>query len=141
MLGPEQQAIFAEHGVPPHRVIIGHSCGTNDHDYHWRLVEGGTYVGFDRFGLEAINSDENRAASMVKLIERGAASRLLVSHDTVWCWLGKRFTPSETWTPGRFSRDVVPMLKAGGATDDHIEQILVHNPKRYFSDEPLPAIG
>ncbi|MBW2267440.1 MAG: phosphotriesterase-related protein [Deltaproteobacteria bacterium] len=141
VLGGEQQAIFAENGVSPNRVIIGHSCGTNDHDYHWGLVEGGTYLGFDRFGLEQINSDENRAKSMLKLIERGAASRLLVSHDTVWCWLGKPFPSNSTWRPSRFSEDVVPMLKAGGASDGHIDQILVENPRRYFSDEPLPALG
>jgi phosphotriesterase-related protein len=141
VLGEEQQAMFAEGGLPPHRAIVGHSCGTNDHDYHWRLVEGGTYVGFDRFGLEAINSDEKRAASMLKLIERGASTRLLVAHDTVWCWLGKPFTANPTWRPSRFSQDVVPMLKAGGASDEHIDQILVQNPRRYFAGEPLPALG
>ncbi len=140
VLGEEQQAMFAEGGLPPHRAIVGHSCGTNDHDYHWRLVEGGTYVGFDRFGLEAINSDENRAASMLKLIERGACTRLLVAHDTVWCWLGKPFPANPTWRPSRFSQDVVPMLKAGGASDEQIDQILVQNPRRYFAGEPLPAL-
>jgi phosphotriesterase-related protein len=141
VLGEDQQAIFAENGLPPHRAIIGHSCGTNDHDYHWRLVEGGTYVGFDRFGLESINSDENRARSMLKLIERGACSRLVVAHDTVWCWLGRPFAPNPTWRPSRFSEDVVPMLKSGGATDEHIDQILVENPRRYFAGEELPPIG
>jgi len=31
-LGDQQQAILKEHGVPPHRIIIGHSCGSTDHD-------------------------------------------------------------------------------------------------------------
>jgi phosphotriesterase-related protein len=141
VLGEEQQAMFAEGNLPPHRAMVGHSCGTNDHDYHWRLVEGGTYVGFDRFGLEAVNSDENRAKSMLKLIERGASTRLLVAHDTVWCWLGKPFAPNPAWRPSRFCQDVVPMLKAGGATDEHIDHILVQNPRRYFAGEALPALG
>ncbi len=141
VLRPEQQAIFALHGVPPHRVIIGHSCGTSDHDYHWQLVEGGTYLGFDRFGLEGSNSDENRTASLLQLIERGAASRVVVSHDTVWCWLGKPLTSPEAWRPSHFSQDIVPALKAGGATDDHIDQLLVQNPRRFFADEPLPPLG
>jgi len=141
VLGEEQQQMFAEHGLPAHRAIIGHSCGSNDHDYHWRLVEGGTYVGFDRFGLEAINSDENRARSMLKLIERGAASRLVVAHDTVWCWLGRPFPPNPIWRPSRFSEDVVPMLKAGGATDAHIDEILIENPRRYFAGDPLPELA
>jgi phosphotriesterase-related protein len=140
VLGEEQQAMFAEGKLPPHRAMVGHSCGTNDHDYHWRLVEGGTYVGFDRFGLETINSDENRAASMLKLIHRGASTRLMVAHDTVWCWLGRPFPANPTWRPSRFSQDIVPMLKAGGATDEHIDHVLVQNPRRYFSGEALPPI-
>ncbi|MAG34076.1 MAG: phosphotriesterase-related protein [Deltaproteobacteria bacterium] len=139
-LGLDQQAMFEEGSLPPHRAMVGHCCGSNDHDYHWRLIEGGTYVGFDRFGLEAINSDENRVKSMLKLIERGASTRLLVAHDTVWCWLGKPFPPNPIWRPSRFSQDVIPMLKAGGATDEHIDQILVQNPRRYFAGEPLPAL-
>ncbi len=141
VLGDVQQAMFAEHGLPAHRAIIGHSCGTNDHDYHWRLVEGGGYVGFDRFGIEAVNADENRVRSMLRLIERGASSRLVVAHDTVWCWMGRPFPPNPTWRPSRFSQDIVPMLKAGGATDEHVAQILEENPRRYFAGEPLPPIA
>lgn len=141
VLGEEQQTMFAEGGLPPKRAMVGHSCGTNDHDYHWRLVEGGTYVGFDRFGLEPINSDANRVKSMLKLIERGASTRLMVAHDTVWCWLGRPFPPNPTWRPSRFSQDIIPMLKAGGATDEHIDHILVENPRRYFAGDALPALG
>lgn len=143
VLGDQQQAILAANGAPAHQIVIGHSCGTNDHAYHWNLVEGGTYVGFDRFGLEYVNTDENRAKSMLKLIERGAASRLLVSHDTVWCWMGKQFPDGgdSVWRPSRFSEDIIPMLKAGGATDDHIDQILVENPRRYFAGDSLPRLS
>jgi len=140
VLGEEQQAMFVEGKLLPHRAMVGHSCGTNDHEYHWRLVEGGTYVGFDRFGLESINSDENRAKSMLRLIERGASTRLMVAHDTVWCWLGKPFPPNPIWRPSRFCEDVIPMLKAGGASDEHLDHILVENPRRYFAGDALPPL-
>jgi phosphotriesterase-related protein len=140
VLGEDQQAMFAEGELPMHRALIGHSCGTNDHAYHWRLVEGGTYVGFDRFGLESINSDVNRAKSMHRPMARGAGTRLLAAHDTVWYRLGKPFPPNPTWRPSRFCQDVVPMLRAGGATDEAIDQILVQNPRCYFVGEPLPPL-
>ncbi|MBJ18336.1 MAG: phosphotriesterase [bacterium] len=140
VLGEDQQTMFAEGNLPSHRAMVGHCCGSNDHDYHWRLVEGGTYVGFDRFGLEVINSDVNRVKSILKLIERGASTRLMVAHDTVWCWLGKSFPVNPLWRPSRFSQDIIPMLRAGGATDQHIDDILVQNPRRYFAGEPLPPL-
>lgn len=35
-MGEEQQAFLMEKGVPAHKIIIGHSCGSHDHDYHMR---------------------------------------------------------------------------------------------------------
>ena len=49
--------------------------------------------------------------------------------------------PNPTWRPSRFSEDVVPMLLEGGATEEHIRHILVENPRRYFSGDPLPELG
>ncbi len=139
-LGVEQQELLASHGVPPHRVIIGHVCGTGDQAYHWRLVQGGTYLGFDRFGIESSNPDEVRVASLLALMQAGATSRVVVSHDTVWCWRGRPFAPDPNWTPGQFCRRIVPLLRAGGATDAQIDTLLVDNPRRYFSGEPLPPL-
>jgi phosphotriesterase-related protein len=78
---------------------------------------------------------------LLKLIERGASTRVVVSHDTVWCWRGKPLAPNPVWRPSRFSQDVVPMLLAGGASKQHIDRLLVENPRRYFAGEPLPALG
>ena len=140
-LGVEQQELLATHGVPAHHVIIGHVCGTGDAAYHQRLVEGGTYLGFDRFGITSSNSDEVRVASLLELMKSGATSRVVVSHDTVWCWRGRPFKDDPNWTPGQFCRRIVPMLRAGGATDAQIDTLLVDNPRRYFAGEPLPDIS
>src|SRR5689334_15910020 len=43
-MGDVQQAELVKLGVPPHRIIIGHSCGTADHAYHLRIIDGGSYV-------------------------------------------------------------------------------------------------
>ncbi len=63
VLGVEQQNILGDAGVPPHRIIIGHSCLSRDFDYHMRIVHGGSYVAFDRFGMPDM-PDETRAASL-----------------------------------------------------------------------------
>ena len=33
-VGDAQQRLLTELGVPAHRIVIGHSCGTSNHDYH-----------------------------------------------------------------------------------------------------------
>jgi phosphotriesterase-related protein len=58
--GDDQQDFLVARGVPAHRIIIGHSCGTSDHDYHMRIARNGSYLGFDRFGLDILRPDEER---------------------------------------------------------------------------------
>jgi len=148
VLGDEQQRILVELGVPANRMIIGHSCGSGDHSYHMRIVEGGSYIGFDRFGIEMLQPDEVRVQSLLKLLEAGAAARVVVSHDSVWCWRGQPIPAPEAfasvlevWNPIHFSTRIVPRLKAGGATDQQITTMLEENPRRFFEGGALPALG
>lgn len=147
-VGDEQQARLTAGGVPAHRIVVGHSCGTDDHDYHRRLAVGGSYLGFDRFGIEVLNPDEKRVASLLRLVETGAGDRIVVSHDSIWCWQGHQFLPEtrwddpdNVWHPTHFERRIVPMLRDGGATDDQIEALVVDNPRRFFEGEALPDLG
>ncbi|MBM4382470.1 MAG: phosphotriesterase [Deltaproteobacteria bacterium] len=144
-MGPEQQQFLKDLGVPAHRIVVGHCCGTSDTDYHMQIVRGGSYLGFDRFGLDVVHPDKERVASLLRLIRNGAASRVVVSHDSVWCWKGDPIgNPAalaqmeQVWTPSHFTRHIVPQLLEGGATKADIDTLLVHNPRRYFAGEPLP---
>ncbi len=140
-MGDEQQRILTENGVPPHRIIIGHSCGTADHDYHMKLVRGGSYLGFDRFGIEMIHPDAERVGALLKLLEAGAEGHVVVSHDSVWCWRGQPFPPemyaeaTRVWNPSHFFERIVPQLREGGASKAQIERLLVDNPRAFFAGE------
>ena len=145
-LGDEQQRILTENGVPPHRILIGHSCGTSDHDYHMQLVRGGSYLGFDRFGIELLHPDAERVSALLRLLEAGAGGHLVVSHDSVWCWRGQPFPPElyaeviKVWNPSHFFERIVPRLREGGASEAQIERLLVDNPRAFFAGEK-PAAG
>lgn len=146
--GDEQQAFLVSKGVAPHKIIIGHSCGSADFDYHMRIVRGGSYLGFDRFGLEILQSDEIRVASLLKLLAAGAESRVVISHDSVWCWRGEPIPNPEAfaallgvWAPTHFFERIIPKLKAAGATDAQIECMLVDNPRRVFEGIAPPAVA
>jgi phosphotriesterase-related protein len=145
-LGDEQQRILTEGGVAPHRIVIGHSCGTDDHAYHLRIAEGGSYLGFDRFGLDMLQPDAKRVDSLLRLLRAGRGAQVVVSHDTVWCWRGEPIANAEAfaavaknWEPGHFLRRIAPRLKDGGASDDDIDRLLRENPRRFFAGEPLPT--
>jgi phosphotriesterase-related protein len=135
--GEEQLRILGEHGAPPARVIVGHSCGNPDHAYHRRIVDAGAYIGFDRFGLERILPDEDRVRSLARLVETGAADRAIISHDCVFHMRGQIHTPGVPMpalarSPLHFTRTIAPKLKALGVGEAVIDGMLRDNPRRYF---------
>jgi len=128
------------HGVPAHRVIVGHSCGSDDRAYHRRIVEGGGYIGFDRFGVTPIQPDETRVDCLAALVEAGFAQQIAVSHDCVFCMRGKMYSPKleallTAHSPLHFTRVVQPMLRERGVSQAVIDGLLRDNPRRYFCDE------
>ena len=146
-LGDVQQEVLTKGKVPANQIIIGHSCGTTDTDYHMSIASAGSYLGFDRFGIEALMPDQDRADSLARLIRNGVGDRVVVSHDSVWCWKGEPFPAhamdriTEAMEPTRFDREVVPMLKERGITEEEIEKLVVDNPRRFFSQESLKSVN
>jgi phosphotriesterase-related protein len=81
-------------------------------------------------------------------VRAGAGDRVVVSHDSVWCWRGMPFPDpkllqeaEKVWHPLHFSRVIAPQLKAQGVTDAQIDALLVDNPRRFFSGEKLAALA
>lgn len=135
--GLEQQAIFEEEGVDLSRVIIGHCGDTDDLDYLGEVLGKGSILGMDRFGIDGYLSTEKRVGVVAELCRRGHADQLVLSHDCS-CYLdwipGEIPPPSmPNWHYLHISRDVLPMLRAAGVTEAQIDQMLVHNPRRFLT--------
>jgi phosphotriesterase-related protein len=136
-MGREQLAILIGEGVDASRVIIGHSCGSADLRYHVDLLDRGAYLGFDRFGLELLHPDRLRLAALIGLLGIGFEHRIVLSHDTVWCWRGRPLPlPVEQlapkWDPRYVLQHIVPALRDAGVQQAKIDTMLIENPKRYF---------
>ena len=138
-MGREQLDIFASEGVDLQRVIIGHSCGSADLGYHRDMLERGCFLGFDRFGLDFLHPDKLRLAALIGLLGVGYQKQIVLSHDSVGCWLGRGLDlPPETaklienWKPTHVFQNIVPALKRAGVSEEKIRAMLVENPRRYF---------
>jgi len=134
--GEAQQAIFAQEGVDLRRVIIGHSGDSDDLGYLRGLMERGSTIGMDRFGLDHFLPTEKRVDVVARLCAEGYAGRMVLSHDAN-CWSDmlseedKRRTRPR-WHYTHISDDILPALRKAGVTDDHIDQMLVRNPRAIF---------
>ncbi len=135
-VGLAQQDIFESEGVDLGRVIIGHSGDSEDIDYLRRLIDRGSYIGMDRFGLDLFLTTDRRVATIAKLCEMGHAEKMVLSHDAAcyFDWadetLLKRTLPN--WQYNHIPDDVIPALRQAGVTDEQIRTMTVDNPRRIF---------
>ena len=143
--GLEQQAFLRERSVDPSRIIIGHSGDSEDVDYLRTLMDGGSTIGMDRFGMEHVLPDDRRATTVLALLRLGYADRMILSHDaaiyshvTPPSWRGSH---APHWHMADIHRRVIPMLRAGGASDRELEQMLVLNPRRLLGPASGDAAG
>ena len=131
--------LLGKEGVDLTKVVIGHAGDSNDLDYLMELADTGAILGMDRFGLDVINTTENRVATVATLCERGYADRVVLSHDTScfidWFGPDPATVPAmqPNWNYRHISDDVLPALREAGVTDAQIDQMLVANPTRYFA--------
>ena len=135
--GLQQQAFLRARGVRLERVVIGHAGDTEDLDHLRELMDNGSTIGMDRFGMEHVLPDDRRVATVLALLRLGYVDRMVLSHDAA-CF--SRVTPpswrsvhAPNWRFENISRRVIPMLLDGGATEAEIHRMTVLNPARLLT--------
>jgi phosphotriesterase-related protein len=129
--GLHQQRIFKEEGVDLSRVVIGHSGGTLNTDYHLELIENGSYLGFDHFGMSGFTL-EDRVDAVVRLCERGYAERIVLSHDAMCFvdWFPRSMMAAlKDWRWTYIADEVLPVMQERGVSEAAIRSMMVENPR------------
>jgi phosphotriesterase-related protein len=136
--GLEQQDIFAAEGVDLGRVIIGHSGDSDDLDYLTKLLDRGSYIGMDRFGLDAYLPEEKRISTIANLCQKGWAERMVLSHDTMVYFdvfeLGTIETIRHNWNYFHIVNNIIPKLLEAGVSPEQIDLMTRDNPRRIFEN-------
>ncbi len=134
--GRDQQRVFKEEGVDLTRVIIGHSGDTTEIDYLKELMDNGSYIGMDRFGIDVLLSFDDRVNTVVQLCKQGYAGKMVLAHDAScfidWFDVEVKDAAMPKWTFTHISDDVLPALRDRGVTEKQIRQMLVDNPRQIF---------
>jgi len=138
-----QQDVFEEMGIDLTQVIIGHCGDTDDLAYLERILQRGSFIGLDRFGLSDMLPDSLRLETVVELCRRGYKAQLLLSHD--YCSFID-FVPSREiiedhypeWDLCHIFEHILPLLKEKGVSDKQIHTMLIDNPRRVFETAGAP---
>jgi len=139
----ECMEVLAEAGADLKRVVICHMdrCGFLL-ETRRKMLDAGCYIEYDLFGLEGyyparvalsedhlpdIPNDVGRIKEIKQLIEMGYIKQLLLSHDI--CFKIQLVS----YGGGGYAhllREVVPLMRIYGITDEQIDEMMIENPKR-----------
>lgn len=143
--GLDAQRLLSGFGVDLTRVIIGHmDAAGREPDYLQAVLDQGSTVGFDTFGIEGGDlggahdvSFADRIKTIADLCARGYSRQVVLSHDYAsFCdqvpadWFTDRFP---RWSYHRAVEDGVPALREAGVSEEHLDDMLAGNPRRIFS--------
>jgi predicted metal-dependent phosphotriesterase family hydrolase len=126
-VGHAQLDLLAEEGVDPRNVIVGHCDTVPIPGYHLSIAERGAYVQFDTIRAGAKFDLECRVRWVRNLVDHGHENRILLSHDVC---LASHLSVRGGSGYTLLMREFLPMLKAAGVSDEVVEMITVHNPRR-----------
>jgi phosphotriesterase-related protein len=142
--GPRQIEVLLEEGVSPDKIQIAHTGDTDDLDYISGLLDQGVWIGMDRYGIEMYLPMDRRNATVLALLERGHADRMLLAQDFVVAldWFPEDQVQQLTeagavkdWSMTLLFEQVIPMLREGGMTDEQLDTMMVDNPRRWLSGQ------
>lgn len=132
--GLDQQDYLEKRGVDLSRVVIGHSGDTDDIDYLRRIADRGSFLGMDRFGLEARLPYDRRIDTVAKLCKLGYASQMVLATDSSAYSMnfpdGPRKERLPRWRAQEVMNSVVPDLQKRGVSDDEIHTMMNANAVR-----------
>lgn len=132
-----QQQVLRERGVDLTHVLIGHCDDTDDLAYLKTLMDAGSTIGMDRFGLTNVVSDAQRVDTIVTLCHQGYADRITLAHD--FAYFSINIEPSirkqlwPRWHNTTISDFILPELRQRGIDDKTIELMMVDNPARLLT--------
>jgi phosphotriesterase-related protein len=147
-IGEAQADIFEALGVPPDRVVIGHSDDTYDFGYLTGLASRGFIIGMDRLPCGALpeyggRSVADRIDMIVDLIDRGFEQQIVVAHDDpIWAGLltavdQQRHLDANPDGIAFIHRRVLPVLRQRGVPEATIGRLTVDNPAAWLCGTQL----
>ncbi len=138
---PQEVADFVrEHGGDTSRLVISHIDRTIfDDERLLRLADTGCVIELDLFGLEHtyypfakidMPNDGIRLKSIRTLIENGHLDQIVISQDICY---RTRLTEFGGHGYSHIFKNVLPLMRERGFTEDEIDTILVRTPRRLLT--------
>lgn len=129
----EQVRLLTSEGVAPERILIGHMDRKLDWDYHLAVANTGVTLGYDQFSKEKYYPDSLRVEMVCRMVKAGFGKQLALSGDMARrsYWTSYGGGPGLTFILWR----ILPWLREAGLTQEDIDELLLHTPRRLLQFE------
>jgi phosphotriesterase-related protein len=127
---------LTERGVDPTRIVIAHAGDSNDLEYLRAIADTGATLGCDRYGIEHFNPTPDRIRTLIALVNEGYTDRIHLAHDGACFYDFMAHNPpfaDEHPDLLRITNELLPALRDAGVSQEQIDQMMVDNPRRFFS--------
>lgn len=118
---------FIEEKTEPGRFIVAHSDG-HGLPFNRQVAELGAWVSFDAISRQPLEQH----LQIVQAMTEKHASRLLLSHDNGWYWVGQE-DGGEVRDFNYLSEVFLPAFRKAGASEAMIRTLTIDNPARAFA--------
>lgn len=130
--------VLEKAGADLRRVALSHLDEFPDTKHHLSLAQRGCFLEFDCFGSEVYfeedglrePTDAERIEALLKLIEAGYLSQILLSQDVCTKMQLRKYGGLGY---DHILRTIVPRLKRLGVSDSELKMLLVENPARFLA--------
>jgi len=129
--GEEQVNLLLNSGAHPTQVVLSHTDRLPDIAYHRRLLSSGVTLEYDHHFRTYLKDGSCPTADLIAALVPAFPNQIVVGMDLArrGYWHGRGGKPGLVWL-----LTVLPkLLKERGVSDDLVERILTHNPRRAFT--------
>jgi len=129
--GEEQVNLLLSSGAHPTQVVLSHPDRLPDIAYHRRLLSSGVTLEYDHHFRTYLKDGSCPTADLIAALVPAFPNQIVVGMDLArrGYWHGRGGKPGLVWL-----LTVLPtLLKERGVSDDLVERILTHNPRRAFT--------
>jgi 5-phospho-D-xylono-1,4-lactonase len=129
--GEEQVNLLLNSGAHPTQVVLSHTDRLPDIAYHRRLLSSGVTLEYDHHFRTYLKDGSCPTADLIAALVPAFPNQIVVGMDLArrGYWHGRGGRPGLVWL-----LTVLPkLLKERDVSDDLVERILTHNPRRAFT--------
>jgi predicted metal-dependent phosphotriesterase family hydrolase len=129
-MGKGQLEIFQRNEVNMNQISFGHQDLNTDIEEQLLLLNSGAYIQFDTIGKNSYRKDSDKVDNLLVLLDRGFEDQIMLSCDIT---RKSHLKAHGGHGYNHLFESFIPALVNSGVTKEIIENMFIHNPRKFLA--------